>query len=80
MLRWIASWPLRKPAVVAVLILSILVILHSIYYNVDIPANTSGFLCVFVGAVLTGYFGSSAYESRFNHREDKPNDTIQNDQ
>ncbi|MDR2395847.1 MAG: hypothetical protein LBD57_04540 [Endomicrobium sp.] len=63
MLRWIAKWPMRKPLVLVVVIMSVAVILHSVYQDKDIPSNTAGFMSVFVGAVVGSYFASSAFES-----------------
>jgi hypothetical protein len=75
LLTWIAKQPWRKPLVVTVTLVSLLAVARSVFLGVDIPANTAAFMQAFVGVVLIGYFGSSAYEAcHHKAEEDKEDD------
>jgi quinol-cytochrome oxidoreductase complex cytochrome b subunit len=77
MLRYLSRIPLRKPLVVLVTVIFLVMFMRSHVTGIDIPPNTAGVASTFIGVVLAGYFASSAYESACGslaREEEKAND------
>ena len=74
MLTWVSRLPLRKPLVVLATIVFLAMFGRAHITGQDIPPNAAGVASTFVGVVMAGYFGSSAYESCHERQEGKAND------
>ena len=75
-MRWLSRLPLRKPLVVLATVMFLVMFLRAHVTGIDIPPNAAGVASTFIGVVMVGYFGSSAYEAcgRAAKEEEKNND------
>jgi hypothetical protein len=75
MLGWMSRLPLRKPLVVLATFIFLVMFIRSHVTGIDIPPNAASVASTFIGVVMVGYFGSSAYESCLSPKEEeKPDD------
>lgn len=72
MLNWLARQPLRKPLAVISAVFTLILVLASVMFRIDIPPGAASVLTAYNAIVIGGYFGSSAYEAVRRRGGDEP--------